>query len=77
MEAQIVRDIDTYERLLQANEYEVQSRGEKDFGDFFLGWEEMITAAEIRRWTESLMLERQNFWFGREASALIIFVLGT
>ena len=49
MEAQLVRDIDIYEPLLQANEYEVRSRGEKDLGDFFLGWEEMITTSEIRR----------------------------
>ncbi len=77
MEAQLVRDIDIYERLLQANEYEVRSRREKDLGEFFLGWEEMITTPEIRRWTESLVLERQTFWFGRKASALIIFVLGT
>ncbi len=77
MEAQIVRDIDVYERLLQANEYEVRSRREKDLRDFFLGWEEMITTPEIRRWTESLVLERQTFWSGRKASALIIFVLGT
>lgn len=56
---------------------EVRSRGEKDLGDFFLGWEEMITTPEIRRWTQSLVLERQTFWYGRKASALIIFVLGT
>ena len=77
MEAQLVRDIDIYERLLQANEYEVRSHGEKDLGDFFLGWEKMITTPEIRRWTESLVLERQTFRSGRKASALIIFVLGT
>ncbi|KAL9027847.1 MAG: hypothetical protein Q9196_003692 [Gyalolechia fulgens] len=64
MEAQLVRDIDIYERLLQAYEYEKRSRRAKDLGDFFEGWEEMITTPEIRRWTEALVLERQNFWSG-------------
>ena len=77
MEAQLVRDIDIYERLLQAYEYEKRSRREKDLGDFFEGWEEMITTSEIRRWTETLALERQTFWSAEKASALIVFVLGT
>ena len=37
----------------------------------------MITTPEIRTWTASLALERQTFWSREEASALIIFVLGT
>ena len=77
MEAQLVRDIDIYERLSQAYEYEKRYRREKDLGDFFEGWEAMITTPEIRRWTETLALERQTFWSGAKASALIVFVLGT
>lgn len=50
-EARLVRDIDVYERLLQAKEYEVRGRGEKDLGDFFVQWEEMITTPEIKTWT--------------------------
>ncbi|KAL9613099.1 MAG: hypothetical protein Q9167_002356 [Letrouitia subvulpina] len=75
-EAQLVRDIDIYERLVQAKEYEVRERGEKDLGDFFVQWEEMITTSEIRRWTKSLLAERETFWSRRKASAVIIFVLG-
>ena len=77
MEAQHVRDIDVYERLVQAHEYEIRSRKEKKLEDFFLGWQEMITTVEIRRWTESLILERQIFWSTKKASVLVIFVLGT
>ncbi|KAL9100161.1 MAG: hypothetical protein Q9163_004435 [Psora crenata] len=76
MEAQLVRDIDVYERLSQAYEYEKRYRREKYLGDFFEGWEEMITTPEIRRWTKSLALERQTFWSGEKSSALIVFVLG-
>jgi len=77
VEAQLVRDIDIYERLLQAYEYEKRSRRAKDLGDFLEGWEELITTPEIRRWTEPLVLERKTFWSGEKASALIVFVLGT
>ena len=74
-EARLVRDIDVYERLVQAKEYEVRERGEKDLGDFFVQWEEMITTPEIKKWTKSLLHERETFW-SRKASAVIIFVLG-
>ena len=77
VEAQLVRDIDIYERLLQAYEYEKRSRRIKYLGDFFEGWEEMITTPEIRRWTETLVLERKSFLSGEKANALIVFVLGT
>lgn len=76
-EAQLVRDIDVYERLVQAKEYEVRERGEKDLGNFFVQWEEMITTPEIKRWTKSLLRERETFWSRKKASAVIIFVLGT
>ncbi|KAL8663076.1 MAG: hypothetical protein Q9168_008153 [Polycauliona sp. 1 TL-2023] len=75
-EARLVRDIDVYERLLQAKEYELRGRGEKDLGDFFVQWEEMITTPEIKKWTKSLLHERETFWSRRKASAVIIFVLG-
>lgn len=77
MEAQLVRDIDIYERLSQAYEYEKRYRREKDLGDFFEGLEEMITTTEIRRWTETLALERQTFWSREKTNALVVFVLGT
>lgn len=35
----------------------------------------MITAFEIKKWTESLLRERKDFWSRREADAPIIFVL--
>ncbi len=75
-EARLVRDIDVYERLVQAKEYELRGRGEKDLGDFFVQWEEMITTPEIKKWTKSLLHERETFWSRRKASAVIIFVLG-
>ena len=75
-EARLVRDIDVYERLVQAKEYEVRGRGEKDLGDFFVQWEEMITTPEIKKWTKSLLHEREAFWSRRKAGAVIIFVLG-
>jgi len=75
-EARLVRDIDVYERLVQAKEYEVRERGEKDLENFFLQWEEMITTPEVRKWTKSLLHERETFWSRRKASAVIIFVLG-
>jgi len=59
-EARLVRDIDVYERLVQAKEYEVRWRGEKDLGDFFVQWEEMITTPEIKKWTKSLLHEREG-----------------
>lgn len=75
-EARLVRDIDVYERLLQAKEYELRGRGEKDLGDFFVQWEEMITTPEVKKWTKTLLHERETFWSRRKASAVIIFVLG-
>lgn len=76
-EARLVHDIDVYERLVQAKEYEVRERGEKNLEDFFLQWEAMITTLEVKKWTKSLLYERENFWSGRKASAVVIFVLGT
>lgn len=75
-EARLVHDIDVYERLVQAKEYEVRERGEKDLGDFFVHWEQMITTPEVKAWTKSLMGEREAFWSRGKASAVIIFVLG-
>ena len=75
-EARLVRDIDVYERLVQAKEYEVRERGEKDLGEFFVQWEEMITTPEIRKWTTSLLRERETYRSRKKASALIIFMLG-
>jgi 5'-deoxynucleotidase YfbR-like HD superfamily hydrolase len=60
-EARLVHDIDVYERLVQAKEYEVRGRGEIDFKDFFLQWEEMVTTPEVKDWTKSLLHERKTF----------------
>ncbi len=75
-EARLVHDIDVYERLLQAKEYEVREQGRKDLGDFFVQWEQMITTQEIKEWTESLMREREAFWSSRNPDLQIVFVLG-
>lgn len=75
-EARLVHDIDVYERLVQAKEYEVREYGQKALGDFFVQWEEMITTPEIKTWTKSLLHERETFWARRKVRAVIIFVLG-
>ena len=61
---------------MQAKEYEVRERGERDLGDFFVQWEDMITTPDIKKWTKSLLREKDTFWSRRKASAVIIFMLG-
>lgn len=60
-EALMVRDLDAFECLCQANEYEGRAMGSKNLGDF-QGLVPRIKTTEVKEWTKHLSMERGEFW---------------
>ncbi|KAJ6258581.1 hypothetical protein Dda_6627 [Drechslerella dactyloides] len=60
-EAAFVRDLDTYDMLLQAFEYEKESKGVKKL-DGFMKSEARLTTADVKQWARELVEERTQFW---------------
>lgn len=60
-EAKIVKDIDKYELLIQAYQYEVKNEGKVDLTEFF-GAREMIKTREIASYADKLIAQREQFW---------------
>jgi 5'-deoxynucleotidase YfbR-like HD superfamily hydrolase len=78
-EAQRARELDAFECILQADEYEERSRGKKNL-DNFLGLKSRISSPEVRQYLD-LMLQAKEARRTREhlkpySKILIIFVLG-
>lgn len=61
LEAKIVKDIDKYELLLSAFQYEMQYKGEKDLTEFFSA-RNLIKTAEVGKIADELLKERTLFW---------------
>ena len=59
-EAKIVHDMDYFECLCQANEYEKREEGVKDLADF-QNLVPKIQTAEVRHWTQQVVEERENY----------------
>ncbi len=63
-----VHDVDKVELLLQMVEYERESKGEKDLGEFT--WvAKKIQLEEVKEWARDILKEREEFWreVGKEA----------
>ncbi|KAK6498915.1 hypothetical protein TWF481_011485 [Arthrobotrys musiformis] len=60
-EAVFVKDIDVYDMLLQAFEYEKESKGEKSL-ERFMKAERRLTTEYVKQWNKELMEERDRFW---------------
>ncbi|KAK6523610.1 hypothetical protein TWF281_001592 [Arthrobotrys megalospora] len=60
-EAVFVKDIDVYDMILQAFEYEKESKGEKSL-ERFMRAERRLTTDYVKQWNTELMEERDRFW---------------
>lgn len=60
-EAVFVKDIDVYDMLLQAFEYEKESKGKKSL-ERFMKAERRLTTEYVKQWNKELMEERDRFW---------------
>ncbi|KAJ6019512.1 hypothetical protein N7522_001579 [Penicillium canescens] len=74
-EAQWVREMDKFECLVQAHEYEQRTFGEKDLNEF-QGLSAKIHSDEAREWAKFLSREREDHLAKREKPLPIIFITG-
>jgi 5'-deoxynucleotidase YfbR-like HD superfamily hydrolase len=74
-EARWVRDMDKFECLIQAHEYEQRTYGEKDFEEF-QGLSSRIRSPEGNEWLALLQQERQAHFSKRRWRTPVIFVMG-
>ncbi|KAH7390029.1 cytidylate kinase [Cadophora sp. MPI-SDFR-AT-0126] len=77
-EAKFVREIDAFECLLQAEEYEErEKRAPADHRlHEFLSLESRITSPDLSKWTKLLAQERIEIAFKRSSEIVIVFVIG-
>ncbi|KAF5250178.1 hypothetical protein FANTH_4598 [Fusarium anthophilum] len=64
-EAQFAQDIDKIELLLQAVEYERESKNEKDLGEF-MGVARKLRTEAGKAWANEILGDREKFWEGRQ-----------
>lgn len=62
-EAKFAQDLDKFELLLQAIEYERMMVGERDLSSF-ISVAEKIQLTEVREWAEVVLEERNAMWKG-------------
>lgn len=74
-EAQWVREMDKFECLVQAHEYEQRTFGKKDLNEF-QGLLAKIHSKEASQWAEYLSREREDHLAKREKRLRIIFIAG-
>ena len=74
-EARYMREMDKFECLIQAHEYEQRTYGEKDLEEF-QGLSSKISSPEGNAWLDLLQLERNAHLSKRKRRLPIIFVLG-
>ncbi|KAK6531791.1 hypothetical protein TWF694_002957 [Orbilia ellipsospora] len=60
-EAVFVKDIDVYDMILQAFEYEKESKGKKNL-ERFMRAERRLQTEYVKGWNRELMEERERFW---------------
>jgi putative hydrolases of HD superfamily len=75
LEAKWVRQVDKFECLLQAYEYEQRTYGEKDLGEF-QNLSEKISSPELTIWLKLLQKERAAYLSKRKHRLPVIFLLG-
>ncbi|KAI0462061.1 hypothetical protein LJB42_004666 [Komagataella kurtzmanii] len=61
-EARIVKDIDKYEFLVQAVQYEKRYKGSKRLDEFFEGTRQQIKTDEVGRLADEILHQRVEFW---------------
>lgn len=74
-EAQWVRDMDKFECMVQAHEYEQSTYGEKDLEEF-QGLSSKIKSSKGKEWLALLQQERQAHFLRRRRRTPVIFVIG-
>ncbi|KAF2256579.1 P-loop containing nucleoside triphosphate hydrolase protein [Trematosphaeria pertusa] len=74
-EARFVREMDKFECLIQAHEYEQMTFGEKDLEEF-QGLSSKISSFEGKRWMKLLQQEREAHFAKRSQRTHVIFVIG-
>ncbi|KAJ5092383.1 hypothetical protein NUU61_007253 [Penicillium alfredii] len=74
-EAKWVREMDKFECLVQAHEYEQRTFGQKDLSEF-QGLSAKVHSQEAGRWAESLSRERKDHLAKRKQRLPIIFITG-
>ena len=74
-EARYMREMDKFECLIQAHEYEQRTYGEKDL-DEFQGLSSKIGSPEGMAWLDLLQQERSAHLSKRKRRLPVIFVLG-
>jgi len=74
-EARFIRDMDKFECMVQAYEYEQRTFGEKDLEEF-QGLSSKIRSPEGKAWLALLQQERQAHFSKRRRRVPIIFFIG-
>ena len=74
-EAKFVKEIDAFECLVQAEEYEARAYEDHRFSDF-LHLESLISSKDLSRWTKLLTEERNSISSKRSTDTVIVFVIG-
>jgi len=74
-EAQYMYEMDKFECMIQAHEYEQRTHGSKDLEEF-QGLSSKITSAEGTSWLKLLQRERQHYFSKRRQRIPVIFVIG-
>ncbi|ANB13157.1 hypothetical protein AWJ20_1439 [Sugiyamaella lignohabitans] len=62
-EARFVKDVDKFELLVQAYEYEQQHNKTKDLSDF-VHVRKQIKTPEVQSWADTILKQREGFWQG-------------
>ncbi len=75
-ESRFIRDMDKFECMVQAYEYEQRTFGEEDLEEF-QGLSSKIKSPEGRAWLELLQQERQAHFLKRKRRLPVIFFIGT
>ncbi len=60
-EAIFVKDVDKFEMMLQAFEYEKKFNREKNLEEFFSA-EKGLKTDEVKQWAKDLLIERKKYW---------------
>ena len=74
-EARFIREMDKFECMIQAHEYEQRTFGEKDLEEF-QGLSSKISSNEGKAWFDLLQQERQAHFLKRKRRLPVIFFLG-
>jgi hypothetical protein len=74
-EAKFVKEIDAFECLVQAEEYEERGHEDHRLSDF-LHLQSRISSKDLSRWTKLLAEERSAISLKRSTDTVIVFVIG-